>query len=80
MEFEWNRSRKTRNRSLRNGSDPDSSESFEPLHQELDQLMQQRIEVMRHIDTVKQTIVGLAYLFGNDLMSEDSQEWMVRKQ
>ena len=79
MEFEWNRNRKTRNRSLCNGSDPDFPKVSEPLLQELDQLMQQRIEVMRRIDTVKQMIVGLTYSFGNDLMREDSQ-WMVRKQ
>ena len=79
MEFEWNRSRETRNRSLCNCSDPDVPNAAKPLLQELDQLMQQRIEVMRRIDTVKQMIVGLTYLFGNDLMSEDTQ-WMVRKQ
>jgi chorismate mutase len=34
-------------------------------HEELRQLLQQRAEVMRRIGTVKQTISGLANLFGD---------------
>jgi hypothetical protein len=40
-------------------------------HEELRQLLQQRAEVMRRIRTVKQTIAGLANLFGDRVLSEE---------
>ena len=48
-------------------------------HEELRQLMQQRADVMRRIGTVKQTIVGLANLFGDDLLSDELLELVDRK-
>lgn len=48
-------------------------------HEELRQLMQQRAEIMKRIGTVKQTIVGLANLFGDDLLSDDLLELVDRK-
>src|ERR1700728_2366394 len=48
-------------------------------HEELRQLLQQRAEVMRRIGTVKQTIVGLANLFGDSVLSDDLLELVDRK-
>lgn len=48
-------------------------------HEELRQLLQQRAEVMRRIGTVKQTIVGLANLFGDQVLSDELLELVDRK-
>lgn len=48
-------------------------------HQELRQLMQQRADVMRRIGTIKQTIAGLANLFGDDVLSDELLELVDRK-
>jgi hypothetical protein len=48
-------------------------------HQELRQLLQQRADVMRRIGTIKQTIAGLANLFGEDILSEELLELVDRK-
>ena len=48
-------------------------------HEELLQLMQQRAEIMKRIGTVKQTIVGLANLFGDDILSDELLELIDRK-
>jgi hypothetical protein len=48
-------------------------------HEELRQLLQQRSEVMRRIGTVKQTIAGLANLFGDGVLSEELLELVDRK-
>jgi hypothetical protein len=48
-------------------------------HDELRQLLQQRAEVMRRIGTIKQTIVGLANLFGDSVLSDDLLELVDRK-
>jgi hypothetical protein len=48
-------------------------------HDELRQLLQQRSEVMRRIGTVKQTIAGLANLFGDGVLSEELLELVDRK-
>ena len=40
-------------------------------HEELRQLLQQRAEVMRRIGTIKQTIAGLANLFGDAVLSDE---------
>ena len=48
-------------------------------HEELRQLMRQRAEVMKRIGTVKQTIVGLANLFGDGVLSEELLELVDRK-
>jgi hypothetical protein len=41
--------------------------------------MRQRAEIMKRIGTVKQTIVGLANLFGDEILSEDLLELIDRK-
>jgi len=48
-------------------------------HEELLQLMQQRAEIMKRIGTVKQTIVGLANLFGDDILGDELLELVDRK-
>lgn len=48
-------------------------------HEELRQLLQQRAEVMRRIGTVKQTISGLANLFGDTVLSDELLELVDRK-
>jgi len=48
-------------------------------HEELLQLLQQRADIMKRIGTVKQTIVGLANLFGDEILNEDLLELVDRK-
>ncbi len=48
-------------------------------HEELRQLLQQRAEVMRRIGTIKQTIAGLANLFGDGVLSDELLELVDRK-
>lgn len=48
-------------------------------HEELLQLMRQRAEVMKRIGTVKQTISGLANLFGEEVLGDDLLELIDRK-
>jgi hypothetical protein len=48
-------------------------------HEELRQLLQQRSEIMKRIGTVKQTISGLANLFGENVLNEELMELVDRK-
>ncbi|HTS05296.1 MAG TPA: hypothetical protein VMP68_06910 [Candidatus Eisenbacteria bacterium] len=48
-------------------------------HDELRQLMQQRADIMKRIGTVKQTISGLANLFGDAVLNEELMELVDRK-
>lgn len=48
-------------------------------HEELLQLMRQRAEIMKRIGTVKQTISGLANLFGDTVLGDDLLELIDRK-
>jgi len=48
-------------------------------HEELLQLMRQRAEIMKRIGTVKQTIAGLANLFGEEVLGDDLLELIDRK-
>ncbi len=48
-------------------------------HEELRQLLRQRAEIMKRIGTVKQTIVGLANLFGDEVLNEELLELVDRK-
>lgn len=54
-------------------------EVIRQAHGELCQLLQQRAEIMKRIGTVKQTISGLANLFGDQLLSEELLELVDRK-
>jgi hypothetical protein len=48
-------------------------------HEELRHLLQQRADVMRRIGTIKQTISGLANLFGDGVLGEELLELVDRK-
>jgi len=48
-------------------------------HEELRQLLMQRADVMKRIGTVKQTISGLANLFGDSVLSEELLELVDRR-
>jgi hypothetical protein len=48
-------------------------------HEELRQLLRERAEVMRRIGTIKQTIAGLANLFGDGVLSDELLELVDRK-
>lgn len=52
---------------------PDTNvrEVVKQAHHELVQLLRQRAELMRRIGTLKQTIAGLANLFGNEVLSDE---------
>jgi len=60
-------------------ADPHVQEVVRAAHEELRQLMRQRADVMKRIGTVKQTIVGLANLFGDEVLSEELLELVDRK-
>jgi hypothetical protein len=48
-------------------------------HEELLQLLRQRAEIMKRIGTVKQTIAGLANLFGEQVIGDELLELIDRK-
>ncbi|MGA7754424.1 MAG: hypothetical protein WCB05_16430 [Candidatus Sulfotelmatobacter sp.] len=54
-------------------------EVIRQAHEELRLLLQQRAEIMKRIGTVKQTISGLANLFGDGVLSEELMELVDRK-
>ncbi len=62
-----------------NTSNGHVEEVVRQAHEELRQLLQQRAEVMRRIGTIKQTIAGLANLFGESVLSDDLLELIDRK-
>jgi hypothetical protein len=60
-------------------NDPHVQQVIRAAHDELRQLLRQRGEIMKRIGTVKQTIVGLANLFGDDILDEELLELVDRK-
>jgi hypothetical protein len=70
---------KMQSTSLPKGDDPHVQQVVRAAHDELRQLMRQRADIMKRIGTVKQTIVGLAHLFGDDVLSEELLELVDRK-
>jgi len=54
-------------------------EVIRAAHEELRHLLKQRAEIMKRIGTVKQTIVGLANLFGDEVLNEELLELVDRK-
>jgi hypothetical protein len=54
-------------------------EVIRQAHDELRQLLQQRAEIMKRIGTVKQTISGLANMFGESVLNEELMELVDRK-
>lgn len=66
-------------RSFLVSGDPHVQQVVNSAHEELRSLMQQRAEIMKRICTVKQTIVGLANLFGDEVLSDDLLELVDRR-
>jgi len=64
---------------LRNNGSSHVQEVIKTAHEELRQLMRQRAEVMKRIGTLKQTIAGLANLFGDEILGEELLELVDRK-
>jgi hypothetical protein len=54
-------------------------EVIRQAHEELRQLLHQRAEIMKRIGTVKQTISGLANMFGDSVLNEELMELVDRK-
>jgi hypothetical protein len=63
---------------LNNGA-PHVQEVIKAAHEELRQLMRQRADVMKRIGTLKQTIAGLANLFGDEILGEELLELVDRR-
>ncbi len=61
------------------GNDGHVQEVVRAAHDELRQLMRQRADIMKRIGTVKQTIVGLANLFGDEVLNDELLELVDRK-
>ena len=59
--------------------DPHLKEVLATAHKELKSLMHQRTEIMKRIGTIKQTIAGLANIFGDEILSPDLLELVDRK-
>ena len=74
MQSGVNGSNGTGNGTLLHTGDPHVQEVVKTAHEELRQLMRQRAEIMKRIGTLKQTISGLANLFGDDILGEDLLE------
>src|SRR5271168_267847 len=67
---------------IRSATDPGNGhvqEVVRQAHEELRQLLQQRADVMRRIGTIKQTIAGLANLFGDGVLNDELLELVDRK-
>lgn len=60
-------------------NDISAQQVVKAAHEELLQLMRQRAEIMKRIGTVKQTIAGLANLFGDQVLDDDLLELIDRK-
>src|ERR1700747_1364702 len=67
------------NKAMPANNDPHVLEVVRQAHEELRQLMRQRADIMKRIGTVKQTIVGLANLFGDEVLNEELLELVDRK-
>jgi hypothetical protein len=79
MRFEVNGSNGAGVGTLARNGDSHVQEVVKTAHEELRHLMHQRAEIMKRIGTLKQTISGLANLFGDDILGEDLLELVDRK-
>jgi chorismate mutase len=61
------------------GNREHAREVVRQAHEELRGLLKQRAEVVRRIGTVKQTIVGLANLFGDQVLNTELMELTSRR-
>jgi hypothetical protein len=66
-------------RTITNTGNGHVEEVVRQAHAELRQLLHQRADVMRRIGTIKQTIAGLANLFGDAVLSDELLELVDRK-
>ncbi len=66
-------------RTIANSGNGHVEEVVRQAHEELRQLLKQRADVMRRIGTIKQTIAGLANLFGDEVLSDELLELVDRK-
>jgi hypothetical protein len=66
-------------RTIASGGNGHVEEVVRQAHEELRQLLRQRAEVMRRIGTIKQTIAGLANLFGESVLNDELLELVDRK-
>jgi hypothetical protein len=66
-------------RTIANPGNGHVEEVIRQAHEELRQLLHQRADVMRRIGTIKQTIAGLANLFGDEVLSDELLELVDRK-
>jgi hypothetical protein len=66
-------------RSSTNTSNGHVQQVVREAHDELRHLLQQRAEVMRRIGTIKQTIAGIASLFGDEVLDDELMELIDRK-
>ena len=66
-------------RNMPGAADPHVQEVLKSAHEELRVLLKQRAEIMKRIGTVKQTIVGLANMFGEDVLNEELLDLIDRK-
>ena len=66
-------------RSISGAGDPHVQEVLRSAHEELRTLLRQRAEIMKRIGTVKQTIVGLANMFGDEVLNDELLELVDRK-
>lgn len=60
-------------------ADPHAQEVIRSAKRELDQLLQMRAELMKRIGTIRQTLVGLADLFGDSVLSDQILNVLARK-
>ena len=67
------------NGSLLGTGDAHVQQVVRAAQEELSQLMRQRAEIMKRIGTIKQTIAGLANLFGDDVLSDELLDLVGRK-
>lgn len=79
MQHAVNSGNGTGNETLLHTGDSHVHEVVKTAHEELRQLMRQRADIMKRIGTLKQTISGLANLFGDDILGEDLLELVDRK-
>jgi hypothetical protein len=60
-------------------ADPHVQEVIRSAERELHELLQRRAELMKRIGTIKQTLAGLANIFGDAVLSDQMLEFLDRK-
>ena len=73
------RRNETENNGQSGNGDQNVQEVVKTAHEELRELLRQRADIMKRIGTIKQTIVGLANLFGDSVLSDELLELVDRK-